>query len=209
MSKLLDMTGSRFGSLLVTNRSASKNGRTAWNCSCDCGGHAVVLGDALRRGLTQSCGCLHKRVTRKIKTRHGKSSDRIYQIYKHMLARCHPEFPGYGNRGITVCQEWAGSFECFYADMGDPPSNKHTLDRIDNHGNYCKSNCRWATYKEQNRNRRDNRLITFNGQTLTLAEHCESQGLCYSTVLARLDRLKWSPEKALSTPIRKFHNRTN
>lgn len=204
MSRLIEMVGRRFGRLICVSRAPSRGVVSEWNCVCDCGGTKTANGSNLRRGLTASCGCLHKEATREANRTHGKSYDRIYCTWQHMLARCSPDFPEYGARGITVCDEWKNSFDAFYADMSEPPTRKHTLDRQDVNGNYTKSNCRWATYKQQARNTRANRLVTFDKRTLSLAEHCERQRLTYSTVLARIDRLRWPIDKALSTSIRTF-----
>jgi hypothetical protein len=108
-----------------------------------------------------------------------------------MRERCgrptHPAWENYGGRGITVSERW-GSFENFFADMGERPSPKHELDRINNDGGYGPGNCRWATPKENNRNRRDNRFITLDGMTLTIAEWAERTGQRYDTIHHRMRR---------------------
>lgn len=130
-----------------------------------------------------------------------------------MINRCRnarsPYYHLYGGRGIKVCERWKGKngFLNFLQDMGRRPSPKHSIDRIDNNGNYEPGNCRWATRIEQNRNRRDNRLVTFNGQTKCIAEWCDETGLPEKSVRARLWLLGWSVEDALTTPIRAL-NRT-
>jgi hypothetical protein len=120
-----------------------------------------------------------------------------------MRKRCEnralPEYPSYGGRGIRVCDRWL-VFENFIADMGEPPAGAQ-IDRIDNNGDYEPSNCRWATPPEQARNRRSNILITINGETKCLLDWTLARRLNYDTVRARIMKLGWEPERALSTPI--------
>jgi hypothetical protein len=122
-----------------------------------------------------------------------------------MLERCsrtnHPAFHRYGGRGITVCQRWRESFWAFVEDMGERPAGA-SIERIDNDKGYEPGNCKWATSKEQQRNRCNNRRIEFNGQTRTMAEWSEVTGIKLSALKNRLgSRLKWSPERALTTPV--------
>lgn len=120
---------------------------------------------------------------------HGMRDSDEYRIWRHMRSRCEnermPAFDRYGGRGIVVCERWL-DFANFLADMGPRPTKGHSLDRIDVDGNYEPGNCRWATEHEQQRNRRDTRLVTFAGVTASLAEHCERLGLKYKTVHRRL-----------------------
>jgi len=117
-----------------------------------------------------------------------------------MIHRCENpavwNFHLYGGRGIKVCARWRGSLANFIADMGPRPSRFHTLDRIDANGDYEKGNCRWATAEEQARNRRSNRLVTFRGSRMTLAEACELTGVKYETAKKRL-KSGWDTERAL------------
>lgn len=107
----------------------------------------------------------------------------------------------YGGRGIKVCDRWANSFEDFLADMGPKPTPKHTIGRKDQNGNYEPSNCRWESIPQQNRNRRDNRMVIFNGRELTIAEACREANVPRTRVNARL-RLGWTVERALTQPSR-------
>lgn len=129
---------------------------------------------------------------------------RLYWIWWAMCARCtspnDPAYPNYGGRGITVCDRWQ-EFENFLADMGLRPDGK-SLDRIDNDGNYEPTNCRWASRKEQNGNRRNCIMVTFQGGTMNLKEASRQSGLKYRAVHKRLER-GWDVARALSTPIGK------
>lgn len=141
----------------------SKNpaGNQFWLFKCSCGIEKIISVSKVKRGTTKSCGCLRKEIFRKIgmkNIRHGMEGTKIYRIWAGMKTRClnenHSRRKDYGGRGITVCDEWL-TFENFYKDMGNCPKGK-SLDRIDNNGNYCKSNCKWSTPKEQANNRRNN-----------------------------------------------------
>lgn len=144
-----------------------------------------LITNTLRAGLTPD-----DRTPRQVAhTKHGGRYTRLYSIWKNMRRRCdlptHPDYPRYGGRGITVCPEWS-DFSKFREDMGDPPSPLHTLDRKEVNGSYCKSNCRWATSKEQNRNRRDTRVVQYLGRSMSLAEAAELAGVPYKKAHERL-----------------------
>ncbi|MGY8988455.1 MAG: hypothetical protein ACKVG7_07840, partial [Flavobacteriales bacterium] len=118
-------------------------------------------------------------------------------------------YDGYGGRGISVCDRWRDSFENFLADMGERPSNEHSIDRKDNDGNYEPDNCRWATKKEQGRNRRSNRILTFNNKTQTLIEWSEELGISSAVIRQRIKASGWSIEEALTTPARQYKKRSS
>lgn len=128
-----------------------------------------------------------------------------YSVWILMKQRClnpkNPAFINYGQRGITVCDRWKHSFDNFLEDMGERPSKLHSIDRIDNNGNYEPLNCRWATRKVQNNNSRNNRYIEFRGQTKTMAQWCEIYKINPTTFYRRYYQHKWSLEKSLTAPL--------
>lgn len=137
--------------------------------------------------------------------KHGLSYSPEYRAWQTMRLRCanpkNAAWPAYGGRGITVCKRWLDDPTAFYKDMGPKPSPEHELDRIDNDAGYFPENCRWVLRKINDRNRRSNRHLTRNGETLTIAEWCERTGLAHNVIRHRLQQ-GWPVSIALSTPAR-------
>lgn len=152
----LTLVGQRFGRLTVVATAPCKKSRTLWACRCDCGNTLTVIGHSLKRGNTQSCGCLRRE--RRAAVGHGLSHVPEYACWKAMRQRCmNPLAEGYeyyGGRGITVDQSWVESIAVFIRDVGQRPSPRHSLERIDNDGHYQPGNVKWALPVEQARNRR-------------------------------------------------------
>ena len=211
MARTIDLTGQRFGRLIVLERvGTSKSGRIKWLCQCDCGKSATTTGTNLRTGVTKSCGCymIECETTRikEICTTHGKSHTRLYRTWKNMKQRCYNPnntyYHRYGGRGITICAEWKQDFKAFYDwAMSNGYTDELTIDRIDVNGNYEPSNCRWVTKEIQNKNTRRNINITYKGETHNVREWSSILNININTLYDRLRR-GWSGEKTLSTPIK-------
>lgn len=205
MATVPNLIGKRFGQLSVVSRAHNdKHRKSQWLCLCDCGNHAVVGAAQLKRKITQSCGCIRSKMIGALNRTHGCSRTSAYRIWKLMRHRCNnpkdAHYNDYGGRGIKVCQRWQQSFEAFANDMGVRP-NGYQLDRIDNDGDYCPENCRWATIVMQRNNTRVNRRITHRGITKTVAEWARACGLPYDTLMQRFLR-KWDITRALEEPLR-------
>lgn len=215
MWKAQDLTGNRYGKLVVIERAKNtKDGKAAWICKCDCTGKMVAVRAAnLKSGSTRSCGCLMKE-SRKIvseklsgnkspRYKHGLSRSRINMIYREMKRRCFseklPAFEHYGKRGIVVCDEWLGEngFGNFYKwSMENGYNENLTLDRIDVNGNYEPNNCRWTTMEKQQNNRTNNVRISYNGEEHTLSEWAGIIGITKCAIYHRYER-GWDIEKML------------
>lgn len=203
MTVKIDMTGQRYGRLLVLGPAANIGGRTAWLCRCECGTESSYNASDLRRGRTKSCGCAKREKVTQRMTTHGHSYHPLWGRWTGMLDRTtNPRSTGfhlYGGRGIAVCERWL-TFENFVADMAPTFKPELTLDRIDVNGNYEPGNCRWITNAEQQRNRRSNRTIEWRGTSMVLAEWVECLGLSESTIRSRLKR-GWTVDRALTTGV--------
>ena len=204
MPKLIDLTGKRFGKLVVIKISRKDNNRQYyWICQCDCGNTKEVLGNNIKRELTTSCGCIHKEMMRKNKygLTHNMTGTVEHKAWDSMKQRCNnPNNHNYGKRGIVVCNRWLTSFENFYEDMGSKPGQKYTLERINNNGNYEPSNCKWATTLEQNRNMRSNKIKNINEANdirklykkgISVKELADSYNCCIDNIKAIIENKNW------------------
>lgn len=210
--RFIDLNGKRFGRLEVieyAGRHQSPSGSyTLWTCLCDCGNTVTTASKSLRNGIAKSCGCFRSDDAAMRHTTHGMTRSPEFSSWQAMRARCqrpsHTYYKDYGGRGITICERWE-SFEAFLADMGPRPSLKHQIERIDNNGNYEPSNCHWIEAFQQGRNKRNNRLLSYRGETLHIAEWSRRTGLSRETIWHRL-KIGWSVEKAITTPITRRRN---
>lgn len=203
----IDMTGERYGKLTVISRAENtKANKAQWLCRCDCGNYKIITRHSLMQN-TKSCGCSKGEfISQRMKT-HGMKKTRLYRIWSGMKDRClNPKskyWNAYGGRGITIFQDWIDSFESFrdWAYQSGY-SEKLTIDRIDNNKGYSPDNCRWATYKEQENNRRNNHILTINGISKTASEWADYYGISSNVFISRIDS-GWSIEKAISTPLKR------
>ena len=202
---LNNLSGDKYGKLTVVSAAGSRGGHMYWNCRCDCGKEKVVRGSHLRSGNVKSCGCLPTHKT------HGKKGSRLYGVWNNMILRCHnpnnPEYPRYGERGVTVCDEWRRDFMAFYTwaiDAGydeSAPRGRYTIERKDNNGPYSPENCTLSTVQEQANNTRRNRFITYKGETKTVTQWARHLGI-NQTTLSRRILSGWSVEKAFTKEVK-------
>ena len=211
-SKRVDLTGKRFGRLMVISR-ANTTGRTRWKCKCDCGSNHEVAHGNLQSFAVTSCGCLSREIKSKQLTTHGMFGTRIYNVWAGMKKRCKGTSSAdhkkrYHDRGIRVCSEWM-KFEPFkkWADSNGY-SDELTIDRIDNNGPYSPQNCKFSTAKQQANNRSSSVILTLNGKAKTIREWEESVNMKPGTIRDRLD-LGWDIETAIFTPLMKKGERLN
>jgi hypothetical protein len=201
-----NLVGNRYGRWVVMSYAEQRNHYYAyWKCECDCGTNRVVSAYTLIKGESRSCGCLQSLLAGNRLRTHGYHKRAEYAVWRSMKARClNPStkvYKNYGGRGIGICFTWFDSFAAFIADMGPRPSAQHSLDRINNDGDYTASNCRWATRAEQGRNRRTNKILTHNGESLCLTDWAKRIGLNASTLFKRIEA-GWTVERAITTPHR-------
>ena len=192
MPKLINLIGTRYGKLTIIARAENQGKKVRWLCECDCGNQSIVQSGHLKNGSIKSCGCVGA---------HGMSDSSTHRSWRSMRQRCtdrnHRSFRDYGGRGITICERW-NSFENFLADMGERP-NGMTLDRRDVDGPYDVSNCRWATAKEQQNNKRNNHLVEYAGEKKTISQWADDFGIKQNSLYYKLAYNAFVMEGALMT----------
>lgn len=187
--------GSIYGRLLYLTELPSTGCGRRGSFVCECGNKIEVRLSMVGRGTTRSCGCLQRDRTASANMKHGESvrgaRTTEYRSWKEMRQRCESSsnhaFKDYGGRGISVCDRWK-DYGNFIADMGRKPSPAHSIERVDNEKGYGPNNCKWGTKTEQARNRRSNKMVDFNGESMSLAAAVERAGLPYARVSMRLRR---------------------
>ena len=210
MSSYRDLTNGKYGRLTcVEIVGRYEKGRCAlWRCRCDCGNESIVRSNSLLTGNVKSCGCLQREVARRLgreSRKHGMIHSKVYKSWAHMKERClNPkakDYKNYGGRGIAVCEEWQ-KFELFYEwAMANGYRDGLTIERKDNNGNYEPGNCKWADVVAQNNNKRNNRMIAYQGKKMNLSQWAGVLQIKYKTLHGRL-ACGWSVERALETPTR-------
>lgn len=186
-----DLTGQRFGRLTCISYAGSNGAKSMWLARCDCGTEKIFIASELKKGRTNSCGCLARELASKRLRTHGMSGHPAFWVWRSMNARCrlpsHQAWANYGGRGIVVCPEWQDSFEAFWKDMGPTYQPELWLDRVDNNGPYTRDNCRWATSAVQNANRRNNVFIETPWGRMIVEEASRKSGINVTTLLYRID----------------------
>jgi hypothetical protein len=198
----IDLQGHRYNRLLVVDSphvGTTKHPKV--KCLCDCGNEVMVIKDKLRSGHTKSCGCLNIEMIGSLNASHGKCDTSEYRAWAGMLTRVGNDkergWHRYGGRGITVCERWKHSFENFLTDMGIKPTKKHSIERVDNDGNYEPDNCKWGTCIEQANNKRNNVKIVFESVAYSPRALSEKLGVPIKTAYGWAGR-KNKPELLFS-----------
>jgi len=203
----VDLTGKRFGRLLVIERVGTRGRSVLWKCRCDCGNEKEIVSGSLINGNTKSCGCLQAQSAKEKHTTHGMKRTRIYNTWAKMIQRCNNQnekcYQNYGGRGIRVCDNWSEFIPFYSWAMKNGYDDSLSIDRINNDGNYEASNCKFSTSKEQANNRRGNVFYEYQGEIKTLSQWSD---VCKASRDSLLHRIKagWTIEKALLTPARKY-----
>ncbi len=199
-SNFVSYVGRKFSRLTVIGYAGIVKTNRKWWCQCECGSIKKAQSSDLRSEKVKSCGCLNSEIVVKRNTKHGMSSRPEYAVWCSIIDRCeNPNsrfFFNYGGRGIHIQPEWRASFERFFSDMGPRPTKDMTVERRDTNGPYSKENCYWSDRQTNNNNKRNNRLLTARGMTLTMADWSRIVSTNYSTIRSR-KRLGYSDEQAL------------
>lgn len=209
MSRLINLAGKKFARWLVIKRVDSEGNKSPhWLARCDCGIERKVRGNHLRSKASRSCGCFNREKASRLNFIHGMKGTETYACWKGMRGRCNTKsnsgFKNYGARGVRVCSRWK-DFCLFLNDMGVRPPGL-TIERIDNEQGYSPENCRWASRLEQNQNTRTVRLLTHNGQTMSMSAWGRELMISRRTISNRIS-WGWSVERALTMPARSIRGR--
>lgn len=201
--------GDRYHSLIVIEEAPKRRKQRYFKCICDCGKIGEFRFVQMRSGRTKSCGCYRIKQNKTMPIKHGMNKTSLYSIWHSMKQRCKNKnsraFKWYGEIGISVCDSW-NDFQIFESwAIRNGYSRGLTIDRIDVRGNYEPNNCRWATMKEQSRNRTNNILITYKGETKCLKDWAVKIGLTPTGLSSRLR--KYDADVALSMPVQKQYQR--
>ena len=203
--KLKNLAGNRYGRLLVLEKAEPLNGKTRWLCRCDCGKECVVHRSSLLSGNTTSCGCYRAENAKKLYSGVRQNDKRLYIVWNGIKQRCTNQnsksYHNYGGRGIKMDAEWANNYESFYRwAMRSGYRKGLEIDRIDNNGDYCESNCRFVDKETQSNNKRNVKLYTIDGVTKSLPQWCREYGQNYYLIRQRVYKLRWPIKEALITP---------
>ncbi len=212
--KFINRSGIRYGMLVVDYLHSKKDSAFYWKCKCDCSQESIVKGQNLISGNTTSCGCQEKRARdewrekQKIKSPH---SQKLQNMYDNMYKRCYVpttrSFNSYGGRGITICDEWLNDRNKFYSWAIESGIEKNlTIERKDANGNYNPENCRFASCVEQANNKRNNRILTKDGISMTIAQWARVIGVSEFTLYRRREK-GWSDEEIINVPINGGRNK--
>ena len=198
---MYDILGKKFNSLTVI-RNVGSNARKEriWECKCACGKLIIATSYCIRTGHTKSCGCASIKKLIERSTTHGLSKTPEYKTWTHIKERCNNpkcrQYYRYGGRGIFVCKQWINDFQVFLKDMGNRPTAKHTIERINNDLGYSPDNCKWATDTEQANNKRTTVRITFIGITMSKKQWSDFTGIKPATISKRI-KAGWPIENVL------------
>ena len=217
MSRFIDLTGQRFGNLVVVGVASkfdlppTKSKSKVFECLCDCGKRVFARSSLLKNGDKKSCGCIDHSIwsetAKRVHSTHNLSKTKLYHIWVGIKDRCYnknnKDFKHYGAKGVCVSDIWRNDFVCFYKwAYNNNYCDGLSIDRIDNNGNYEPSNCRWITIKEQQNNKSSNIIYEYNGEKLTQSQLCRKYNINLRTFRYRFNK-GMSIDKCLNTPIRK------
>ena len=201
MGRFVDLTGQRFGKLVVIERVYNGRKDAHWRCKCDCGKEVITSTGHLKDGHTKSCGCYSRSLLKETATKHGQYKTRLYNVWWSIYTRCYVKssnrYKQYGDKGIIMCDEWKNDFMTFYnwsmengykEDIDKNGRNQISIDRIDNNGNYETNNCRWVDRKTQANNKSINVKFLIAGESLTAKQVAEKYNINYRTFMSRLYR---------------------